>query len=52
MSLFIIEVNTDLRRKNTYICFLELQAVSGAVSLDNLRKLKQRAVAQYPLHQD
>ena len=34
---FIVEINTDLRRKNTYILFLELQVVSGAVSLPRFR---------------
>ena len=29
----IVEINADLRRKNTYISILELQVVSGAVSL-------------------
>ena len=34
---FMIKINTDLRRKNTYIPFLELQIVSGAVSLPRFR---------------
>ena len=34
---FIIKINTDLRFKNTYIPFLELQIVSGAVSLPRFR---------------
>ena len=33
----MIKINTDLRCKNTYIPFLKLQIVSGAVSLPRFR---------------